>query len=145
MSESSAESELYALMAAYKSGRSFRLLVQEALADDILFNLRCINQPTIAMLENPSLSIYGEAFRQEIKEENAILTYINTNDQLADILTKPTSATVSDRLLPTMWFDSQKWVDKSQRDRPSSASMQILDRRELSQSERQLWRSVSAI
>ena len=59
------------------------------------------------MLDNPSwrtryLSIYGETIRQEIKWENAILTYVDTNNQLADVLTKPTSAVVNDRIYP-LW------------------------------------------
>ena len=90
-----------------QSWEEFRLLAQEALADDILLNLRCDNQATIAVLENPSwratyFSIYGEAIRQEIKEETAILTYVNTDDQLADVLTKPTSTTMNERIYP-LW------------------------------------------
>ena len=54
MAESLDESELYALTSAYKVGKSFRLVVQEALADDILLNLKRDNQATIAMLDNPS-------------------------------------------------------------------------------------------
>ena len=107
MAESSAESELYALSTGHKVGRNFRLMVHETLADDILLNLRCDNEATIAMLDNPSwrtryLSIYGETIRQEIKLENAILTYVDTNHQLADVLTKPTSAAVNDRIYP-LW------------------------------------------
>ena len=107
MAESSAESELYALSTGHKAGRNFRLMVHEALADDILLNLRCDNEATIAMLDSPSwrtrcLSIYGETIRQEVKLENAILTYVDTNHQLADVLTKPTSATVNDRIYP-LW------------------------------------------
>ena len=71
MAESSAEAELYALSSAYKVARNFRLLIHESLAEDILLNLRCDNQATIAMLENPSwrsryLSFYGETIRQGI-------------------------------------------------------------------------------
>ena len=69
MAESSAESELYALTAGHKVGRNFRLMIHESLADDVLMNLRCDNEATIAMLDNPSwrtryLSIYGETIRQ---------------------------------------------------------------------------------
>ena len=83
MAESSAESELCALSAGHKVGRNFRPLVHESLADDVLLNLRCDNEATIAMLDNPSwrtryLSIYGETIRQEVKRENAILTYMST-------------------------------------------------------------------
>ena len=82
MAESSAEAELYALSSAYKVARNFRLLIHESLAEDILLNLRCDNQATIAMLENPSwrsryLSIYGEAIRQGIIEQSLILTYVS--------------------------------------------------------------------
>ena len=68
MAESSAESELYALSTGHKVGRNFRLMVHETLADDILLNLRCDNEATIAMLDNPSwrtryLSIYGPSSR----------------------------------------------------------------------------------
>ena len=73
--------------------------MHETLAHDILLNLRCDNEATIEMLDSPNwrtrcLSIYGETIRQEVKLENAILTYVDTNHQLADVLTKPTSATV---------------------------------------------------
>ena len=78
-------------------------MVQETLADDILLNLRCDNQATIAMLDNPSwrtryLSIYGETIQEEIKKEHAILTFVDTAHQLADVLTKPTSAAVNDKI-----------------------------------------------
>ena len=107
MAESSAESELYALSTGHNIGRNFRLMVHETLADDILLNLRRDNEATIAMLDNPSwrtryLSIYGETIRQEVKLENAILTYVDTSHQLADVLTKLTSAAVSDRIYP-LW------------------------------------------
>ena len=109
MAESSAESELYALSTGHKVGRNFRLTVHETLADDILLNLRCDNEATIAMLDNPRtryLSIYEETIRQEIKLENAILTYVDTNHQLADVLTKPTSAPMND--LPALGLDPQE-------------------------------------
>ena len=107
MAESSAKSRLYALSAGHKVGGNFRLTVHESLADDVLLNLRRDNEATIAMLDNPSwrtrcLSIYGETIRQEVKLENAILTYVDTSHQLADELTKPTSAAVSDRIYP-LW------------------------------------------
>ena len=107
MAESSAESELYALSTGHKVGRNFRLMVHETLADYILLNLRRDNEATIAMLDNPNwrtryLSIYGETIRQEVKLENAILTYVDTNHQLADVLTEPTSAAVNDRIYP-LW------------------------------------------
>ena len=54
VAESSAESELYALSTASKAGRNFRLLVQEFLTTDLLLNLRCDNEATIATLEEPS-------------------------------------------------------------------------------------------
>ena len=48
---------------------------------------------------------YALTARQKINEESAILTYVNTENELADVLTKltkPTSATVIDRLYP-LW------------------------------------------
>ena len=107
MAESSAEAELYALSSAHKVGRNFRLLVCESLAEDILLNLRCDNQATRAMLDNPSwrtryLSIYGESIRQELQNQTVILTYVSTDKQLADALTKPTPAPVNARLYP-LW------------------------------------------
>ena len=65
------------------------------------------------MLDNPSwrtryLSIFGETIRQEVKLENAILTYVDTNHQLADVLTKPTSAAVNDRIYPALGIDPQE-------------------------------------
>ena len=57
------------------------------------------------MLENPSwrsryLSIYGEAIRQSLIEQSLILTYVGTEKQLADPLTKPTSVQVNSRIYP---------------------------------------------
>ena len=67
----------------HKVGRNFRLTVHETLADVVLLNLTCDNEATIVMLDNPSwrtrcLSVYGETIHQEVKLENAILTYVDT-------------------------------------------------------------------
>ena len=107
IAESSAEAELYALSSGHKVGRNFRLLVCESLADDILLNLRCDNQATIAMLDNPTwrtryLNIYGETIRQEVQKQAIILTYVSTEKQLADALTKPTTAPINAKLYP-LW------------------------------------------
>ena len=107
VAESSAEAELYALSTAFKAGRNFRLMVQEFSSTDLLMILRCDNKATIAMLEEPSwrtrhLSIYGEALRQEIEDRTCLLTYVSTELQLADPLTKPTSSKVNDTILP-LW------------------------------------------
>ena len=72
-----------------KVARNFRLLIDESLAEEILLHLRCDNEATLAMLENPSwrskyLSIYGEAIRQGTTEQSLILTYVNTDQQLAE-------------------------------------------------------------
>ena len=100
--ESSAEAELYALTAAYKVVKNVWFLVQKALSDDILLNLRCDNQPTIAMLDNPSWrtkhsNIYGETIRQDIKKKSTILTYVNTKNQLPHNVRTPYLTTVHDR------------------------------------------------
>ena len=59
------------------------------------------------MLENPSwrsryLSIYGETIRKGILEQSLILTYVNTDQHLADALTKPTIQKVNGRICP-LW------------------------------------------
>ena len=48
------------------------------------------------------MSIYGETIRQKIKEYSTILTDVNTEKPLADVLAKPTSAIVNDRFYP-LW------------------------------------------
>ena len=54
MADGSAEAEQDAPTAAYKVGKHFQLLVQKALAGDLLLNLRRDNQAKMAMLENLS-------------------------------------------------------------------------------------------
>ena len=59
------------------------------------------------MLENPTwrtryLSIYGETIRQEVERQSAILTYVSTEKELADPLTKPTTSSINARLYP-LW------------------------------------------
>ena len=60
-------------------------------------SLRCDNTACIAMMDEPGwrtryISIYGEAARQEILQGTMILTYVSSDRQLADPLTKPTSS-----------------------------------------------------
>ena len=88
IAESSVEAELFALSSAHKVGINFRLPVCESLADDILLNLRCDNQETIAMLDNPTwrtryISIYGEAIRQEVQKKQS---YLHTSAQRNNLL-----------------------------------------------------------
>ena len=57
-------------------------------------SLECDNTATIAMLEEPGwrtryISIYGEAARQEMFQHTMVVTYVSTDKQLADPLTKP--------------------------------------------------------
>ena len=104
MAESSAESELYAMSTTFKTARNFRLLVQELLNPEILLNLRCDNKATIAMLDEPSwrtryISIYGETIRREMLQKSLIVTFVTTDVQLADPLTKPTTTKINDNLL----------------------------------------------
>ena len=87
IAESSAEAELNALSPAHTVGRNFRLLVCESLADDILLNLRCDNQTTIAMLDSPTwrtryISIYGGTIRQEAQKQTIILMLAQKNNLL---------------------------------------------------------------
>ena len=103
LAESSAESELYALASARKAARNFRLLMRESFSTSIVMSLRCDNTATIATLEEPGwrtryISIYGEAARQEVLNRTMILTYVSTDCQLADPLTKPTTAAINARI-----------------------------------------------
>ena len=106
IAESSAESELYALVAsARKAARNFRLLIHEAFTPSLTRSLRCDNTATIAMLEEQGwrtryISIYGEAARQEMLQHTMVVTYVSTDKQLADPLTKPTSALVNSNIFP---------------------------------------------
>ena len=57
------------------------------------------------MMEEPGwstghISIYGEAARQEIPQGTMILTYVSSDRQLADPLTKPTSALINSTIFP---------------------------------------------
>ena len=107
---------MYALTAGHKVGRSFRLMVHKSLADDVLMNLRSDNEATIAMLDNPSwrtryLSIYGETIRQEVKLENAILTYVDTNQPSASRCAHKAYISSRERQnLPTLGLDPQEWM-----------------------------------
>ena len=105
VAESSAEAELYALSTSRKSARNFRLLIHESLSSALLMTLRCDNTATISMLEEPGwrtryVSIYGESIRQEMLQRKLTLTYVSTSHQLADPLTKPTSALINQTIYP---------------------------------------------
>ena len=68
-------------------------------------SLRCDNTACIAMKDEPGwrtryISIYGEAARQEILQGTMILTYVSSDRQLADPLTKPTSSLASSTIFP---------------------------------------------
>ena len=107
IAESSAEVELYALSTAHKTARNYRLLIRETLTDGVIPNLRSDNTAAITMLDNPSwrtryISIYGEVVRQEAAEKRVVVMYVNTDYQLADILTKPTSKPINARILPLL-------------------------------------------
>ena len=57
------------------------------------------------MLEEPGrrtryVSIYGESIRQEMLQRKLTLTYVSTSHQLADPLTKPTSALINQTIYP---------------------------------------------
>ena len=100
IAESSAEAELYALATARKSARNFRLLIQESFTTLIVLSLRRDNTAAIAILEEPGwrtryISIYAEAIRQEMLSKTLTLTYVSTDHQLADPVTKPTSSLVN--------------------------------------------------
>ena len=105
IAESSAESELYALAFARKSARNFRLLIRESFATNVTMTIRCDNTAAISMLDEPGwrtryISIYGEAARQELIKGTLMLTYVSTDHQLADPMTKPTSAQINSLIFP---------------------------------------------
>ena len=59
------------------------------------------------MIDEPSwrtrhISIYGESLRQEVLKRHLIITYVTTDLQLADPLTKPTSTKIDVHLLPLL-------------------------------------------
>ena len=49
-------------------------------------------------LSSAYLSIYGETIRQEVERQSAILTYVSTEKQLANPLTKPTTSSINARI-----------------------------------------------
>ena len=105
VAESSAESELYALASARKAARNFRLLIRESFTSSVILALRCDNAAAISMLEEPGwrtryISIHGEAARQEMISRSMVLTYVSTDRQLANPLTKPASALVNSLIFP---------------------------------------------
>ena len=107
VAESSAESELYALSTSFKTARNFRLLIHETITTEVIMNMRCDNTAALAMIDEPSwrtryISIYGESLRQEVLKRHLIITYVTTDLQLADPLTKPTSIKINVHLLPLL-------------------------------------------
>ena len=105
MQKSSAESELYALAIARKAARNMRLLLHESFTSSLTMSLRCDNTACIAMMEEPGwrtwyISIYREAARQEISQGTMILTYVSSDRQRADPLTKPTSSLINSTIFP---------------------------------------------
>ena len=107
VAESSAESELYALCTSFKTARNFRLLIHETITTEVIMNMRCDNTAALAMIDEPSwrtryISIYGESLRQEVLKRHLIITYVTTDLQLADPLTKPTSIKINVHLLPLL-------------------------------------------
>ena len=107
VAESSAESELYALCTSFKTARNFRLLTHETITTEVIMNMRCDNTAALAMIDEPSwrtryISIYGESLRQEVLKRHLIISYVTTDLQLADPLTKPTSIKINVHLLPLL-------------------------------------------
>ena len=102
--QSSAEAELIALMSGWKATRCFQHLLNESVAD-LTPILRCDSQAVLAMLDKPSwrtrhISIRGEALRQAKEENEVLITYVSTRNQVADPLTKPTSPQLNKGFYP---------------------------------------------
>ena len=82
IAESSAEAEPYALSTSFKTARNFRLMIHEAIATEVIMNMRCDNIAALAMTDEPSwrtryLSIYGESLRQEVLKKHVFITYVH--------------------------------------------------------------------
>ena len=102
ISENSAEAELYALATARKSARDFQLLVRESFPSSMVMSFRCDNT---AVLEEPGwraryISLDAEAIKQEMLGQILTLTHVSTDHQLADLLTNPTSSSISSIIFP---------------------------------------------
>ena len=130
VSQSSAEAELIALMSGFKATKSFQHLLSESVAD-LTPILRCDNQAVLAMLEKPSwrtrhISIRGEALRQAKDEKDVLITYVSTQNQVADPLTKPTSPQLNKGFYPKWGLvtldASSGGVTNSERQRPLPVS-----------------------
>ena len=130
VSQSSAEAELIALMSGFKATKSFQHLLSESVAD-LTPILRCDNQAVLAMLEKPSwrtrhISIRGEALRQAKDEKEVLITYVSTQNQVADPLTKPTSPQLNKGFYPKWGLvtldASSGGVTDSERQRPLPVS-----------------------
>ena len=114
IAESSAESELYALAFARKSVWNFRRLVRESFSTSVVKTIRCETycgncNAWWAWMENKIHLHLGEAAGQELINRTMVLTYVPTDRQLADPMTKPTSIHLSFRnwswwVCPTVHF-----------------------------------------
>ena len=86
-----------------KSCYDFKLLMRESFSTSIVMSPWCDNTAAIAMMEEPGwrtrcISIYGEAARQEVL--NRTMIHVSTDHQLADPLTKPTTAAINALIFP---------------------------------------------
>ena len=114
-------------MSGFKATKSFQYLLTESVAD-LTPILRCDNHGVLAMLEKPSwrtqhISIRGEALKQSKEEQDVLITYVSTQNQVGDPLTKPTSPQLNKGFNPkcglvTLDAFSKGAVD-SERPRPS--------------------------
>ena len=105
VSQSSAEAELTALMSGFKATKSVQYLLTESLAD-LTPILQCDNQPVLGdareaiLSRTRHISIRGDALRQAKEEKEILITYVSTQNQVADLLTKPTSPQLNKGFYP---------------------------------------------
>ncbi len=102
---SSTESEYYALGEAVREALFMRQWFQHYLDQTLSINILCDNQGAIHMADHSTnhnrtkhIDIQHHFLREHIQSKSVIVSYISTADQLADLLTKPTSTAVFTKL-----------------------------------------------
>ena len=96
---SSCEAEYISLVSAIQEGKYLVSLIFEILGHNLNFHMNCDNQGTIALAKNPikqqrtkHVDIKYHFIRDEILKGAVSMSYIPTEDNLADIFTKPLSS-----------------------------------------------------
>ncbi|TPX57259.1 DNA-directed DNA polymerase [Powellomyces hirtus] len=109
---SSTESEYMAYTAAAKEAMWYRTLLHNIRGDDLILApivIFCDNQPAQALAENPiahacskHIDVRHHFIREALNNKLVKLVHVNTNDNVADILTKHTTSDTVQRHSTTM-------------------------------------------